>query len=377
MRTRISQLATIALFMLCISLPILFSDKKGGQVSPLENRNLASFPSSTSNNYRKDFELWLKDNIFGRLFFRSANSSLNYRIFQIFPTENVVAGKEDWLFNNHNSQMQIGQGQYLYTLEQLEEIRLNQEAIMRTMNAEGRHYLLVLVPIKSSVYPEYMPAEFPAKAYTLADQLTDYLQENSDVPVLNLKPALLAGKAQEQVYLKDDTHWTQRGAYIGYRALIAKMNELGWTDVDPLPVSKGEVYERRGDLRYFIGPGLTLPPAYDYPVILPPTAAQRIESGPQYDELLALLEKLEQKNSWSQSIYNNPQGSSHSVIAFIDSFFYGYNIPELMAGTFSTYTTIRYRPTDAFIHNADADIVIIEVYEGEFMRLFEPLDYID
>jgi hypothetical protein len=52
------------------------------------------------------------------------------------------------------------------------------------------------------------------------DQLVDHLRRRSTVRVLDLRPALLAGKARERIYHRTDTHWNDRGAFIGYEQIV-------------------------------------------------------------------------------------------------------------------------------------------------------------
>ena len=61
---------------------------------------------------------------------------------------------------------------------------------------------------------------FATAVTPLASAQTLRVVMHSDVKVLDLRPALIQGKAREQVYFKTDSHWNYLGATIGYDALI-------------------------------------------------------------------------------------------------------------------------------------------------------------
>jgi alginate O-acetyltransferase complex protein AlgJ len=52
------------------------------------------------------------------------------------------------------------------------------------------------------------------------DQLLEHLKARSNVVVVDLREPLFAAKAKHQVYYRTDTHWNNRGAYVGYTMII-------------------------------------------------------------------------------------------------------------------------------------------------------------
>ena len=58
------------------------------------------------------------------------------------------------------------------------------------------------------------------------DQIVAASRATADLPLLDLRPALLAAKTQSPLplYWRTDTHWTSYGAYIGYRAIMERFS---------------------------------------------------------------------------------------------------------------------------------------------------------
>ena len=114
--------------------------------------------------------------------------------------------------------------------------------------ARGITFVVAFACDKHVIYPEYLPA-----GYRRADQpyrvevLADYLRKNSRLKVAALREPLLAGKATDRLYHKTDTHWNDRGAYIGYREIV---QALGLT---PLAYRQENVTTPGWDLARMMG----------------------------------------------------------------------------------------------------------------------------
>ena len=53
-----------------------------------------------------------------------------------------------------------------------------------------------------------------------AEQLADYIWDNTDLVYVYPKQALLNAKAEGQIYYQTDTHWNQKGAFVGMQQLM-------------------------------------------------------------------------------------------------------------------------------------------------------------
>lgn len=144
----------------------------------------------------------------------------------------VLLGKEDWLFYKSTedgdpiSDYQ-GINHYDEATMQAYADKLTNERNQFTNY--GIDFYILSIPNKSSVYPEYMPDTIERKDTTSrTDLLMKYLEENTDLNVVDAKPALVKAKKKKPVYYKSDTHFNQIGAFVTVQALKDKID--GKTD---------------------------------------------------------------------------------------------------------------------------------------------------
>src|SRR5262249_41164102 len=84
----------------------------------------------------------------------------------------------------------------------------------------GIAYVVVVVPEKYSVYPEYLPDHVArVTPDTPLDRIVTALAQHPELFFVDLRPALRAAKARGQLYYKSDSRWTSPGARVGYEAL--------------------------------------------------------------------------------------------------------------------------------------------------------------
>ncbi len=142
----------------------------------------------------------------------------------------VVAGSDHWLFVGRETD-KIDERRYflgtnLFPQKTLAEwLRVLGER-QRWLERRGIAYLLVVAPNKSSIYPEHMPAIYPRNRKTRLDQLEEYLQRRApDFPLLDLRPALRAGKKERLIYWPADSHWNDFGRYLAYREIVHRLSD--------------------------------------------------------------------------------------------------------------------------------------------------------
>lgn len=145
----------------------------------------------------------------------------------------VVLGQEGWLFYNANQQLSDHRGLRPLAEQELNKFLLDLEAKVAQLAAVKIPYLLILVPEKHVVYPEYLPARLNQKfAPSRFDQIVAGLTARGQVPFLDLRPFLLAAKANDTLYYKYDSHWNQKGAFVAYRQVMAEIRK--WLPTVPI-----------------------------------------------------------------------------------------------------------------------------------------------
>jgi alginate O-acetyltransferase complex protein AlgJ len=86
----------------------------------------------------------------------------------------------------------------------------------------GIPYVFVLVPNKSTIYPQYLPQEIRRPTATAVDRLLPLLRARG-VHVVDTRQALLDASRHGEVYTRGDTHWNDAGAYAAYRVVVAAL----------------------------------------------------------------------------------------------------------------------------------------------------------
>lgn len=144
----------------------------------------------------------------------------------------VLLGKEDWLFyksTEDGDPISDYQGTNHYDEATMQTIADKLTNERNQFTNYGIDFYILSIPNKSSVYPEYMPDTIERKDTTSrTDLLMKYLEENTDLNVVDAKPTLVKAKKKKPVYYKSDTHFNQIGAFLTVQALKDKID--GKTD---------------------------------------------------------------------------------------------------------------------------------------------------
>lgn len=250
---RLEQAITVVMFVVAIALPL--AAKSLGFAPPdaaNENRRLATLPAwgwnrGTISAYPRKLEAYYNDHLGFRGPLLRAYGWVQYFLLKESPTRYVVIGKEGWLFYsgvrvfmNENPIADFKGTRPLHP-SRLEQWKTVLEARRDWLAEREIPYLLVVVPNKSSVYPEYMPPRIRRTGGAApGEQLVTYLQEHSDLKVLDLLEPLRAAKASVRLYHRADTHWNGCGGFYGYRALATAL-QTWFPSLVPFDSSQVEV----------------------------------------------------------------------------------------------------------------------------------------
>ena len=218
-----------------------------------EMRPLAKWPDWRATKFEKwpaAFESWLGDHFPSRTRVVQGYGIVRHRWLGE-PSARVVVGRDDWLFYSGERTVEDLLGRDRLSDAELTQWRRAVEGRRAWWRERGAEYLLVLVPNKSTIYPERLPAFLrsqarPGKLDQLVGQLRD---QRSPLPVLDLRAALFAAKAQQTVYWPTDSHWNAEGLTVASAAILARLGELGVPagQRDEAAWMKNEYVAREGD----------------------------------------------------------------------------------------------------------------------------------
>jgi len=254
---KIHHTVLIVIFIAALSLPMLITFWKGtgGGLDSDEKRKLAEFPSiklsgEGINKFPVEFTKYFDDNFGVREKLIRINSYIKAFLLGISPTGKAIIGKQGWLFLGDGNIIADYRHTHPFTLDELKQWRDVLEAKRDWLAARGIKYLFVVAPNKNSIYPEFMPDQYiQVRPDSCLDQLITFLKANSHIEILDLRPTLKAEKINTRLYFKTDTHWNERGAFLGYQEIMgrlslmmAEMKSLTLGDFNPV-IEVGEGHD--------------------------------------------------------------------------------------------------------------------------------------
>ncbi|MDO8540423.1 MAG: hypothetical protein Q7S40_08265 [Opitutaceae bacterium] len=196
-----------------------------------EMRTPADWPvwaSTPTGEWPAKFEAWLNDHFGLRGYLLRAHSIVRHRWLGA-PSAGVIVGRNGWLFYAGDRTGEDLVGRDSFTAEELGRWQAALETRRAWLRARGISYLFVIVPNKSSIYPEHLPALLRANLRPgKSDELLHHLAATKcDVPILDLRGTLRDLKRERQVYWQADSHWSGHGLVGACDAIMAKLASLG------------------------------------------------------------------------------------------------------------------------------------------------------
>jgi hypothetical protein len=135
----------------------------------------------------------------------------------------VLEGRDGFLFLTQDTNDLLAQhaGTLRFTDAQLERWRELLESRIARTAAIGARYIFAVAPNTHSVYPENLPPGITTAPHRPIHQLIAHLKRSrSPARVLYPDEHLAAHKSERQMFMRVDTHWTDHGAFLVYRALV-------------------------------------------------------------------------------------------------------------------------------------------------------------
>lgn len=240
-------IAAFFLMICCVQLFWLVAGKYAGSET-YENRAAAEKPVFTlaeAEGFPAAYEAYYNDHLPFRSQLIWLNSEIEYYMFGNSSNQNVIKGKDGWLFYNSSADdnpIEAYKGMDLFTEEELAQIADNLTHTEAVLQEKGISFVLFIAPNKERIYPEKLPGYYgaPAQEYR-TKQLIEYLEEKTDIRVVYPYEELMAAKEKypQQLYYRLDTHWNYIGAYIGSSALLQELG-IEMAPLEALTVTETE-----------------------------------------------------------------------------------------------------------------------------------------
>ena len=199
----------------------------GGETSVDENRALAQWPSAARSLkiWLQSAESWLNDHLAFRDQLIEANLQMNLALGES-PTSSVLLGRDGWLYLSEFDEARDVRREITLTSDEQDALVSRQTSLQELLKDGGAAYYVLIAPNKQTIYPEYLPLSLrPGVGETRLDQIYRTLAERTAVPFLDVRPALLAAKADQEVYYHYDHHWNETGGYYAFLALAQRLRQ--------------------------------------------------------------------------------------------------------------------------------------------------------
>lgn len=228
----------------------------------------------------------------------------------------VILGRHGWLFYTVDPVGNDYRTVRPYTEEELDHWRRLLEHRRDWLARRGIEYVLVIAPDKQTIYPEMLPAALRARGRgpSRLDQLIAYLENHSTFRLLDVRETLRRAKDWGPLYVRTDTHWNDRGAYVAYHEIVESLRGR-FPDLKPWPRTAFDVRPFRslgGDLAGMLG--LANQTAEEGPTLAPrrPRQAREVDTA----------RRLPNLPSWDQRslVMEHPDRHLPRAVMFRDSF---------------------------------------------------------
>ena len=212
----------ITLFLAVCMVPALGMFVQG-KVEPVGNEILQAAPKLTKGDKFNtevlvDTSDYISDHFALRRPLATLWAGLNAKVFNTSVEEQVMLGKDGWLFYTDTADDSMGVG-----LEDslLRHAANNLALVQEYLEAEGMDFCFVMAPNKGSLYPEMLPGYVESKhGNANASRLIPMLKKAG----VNNVDLFSAFDGKEILYYKTDSHWNSKGAALAADEIL---NSLG------------------------------------------------------------------------------------------------------------------------------------------------------
>lgn len=221
----ISLVFTIVIFFILllpfICMSFAFTERLSGGTEPVQMPTIVNNDGKFNANYLSELGDYFEYHFAFRPQLVTANSLIRNAIFHDSGTDQVICGNNGYMY-------------YVDTLDdyfvknKLEDFELkiiaeNLKATQDYLESNGKNFCFLLAPNKNSLYPQYMPYNYiKGIDQNNFERLIPYL-ENNQVNYINTFD--IFNNESDCLYLKEDSHWNNKGASIVSNAIFEKFKK--------------------------------------------------------------------------------------------------------------------------------------------------------
>lgn len=190
-----------------------------------ENKELSPWPKLIENgayntDCLKEAGTYFEEHMAFRMQMLTANSAIWGKIFRTSTTDQVIVGKDDWLYFGGTANDYTGRA--LLSDRELYNVVHNLTLIQDFVEQNGSRFLLAVVPNKNTLYDDNMPYYYQRGTDSNLDRLNQLLKKEN-IHFVDLKKAFQ--QEEEILYFKRDSHWNNKGAVLAYNEMLEALEK--------------------------------------------------------------------------------------------------------------------------------------------------------
>jgi len=361
-----------------IGVPLIFdSFPKPGDLleSKSENRMLARRPKmklTRPDDFPQAYEKFYNDHFFLRYELIHLNTLVvDYYLFSRSPIPLEVAfGANGWLFTT-GREREIYDGRFNLPDDYVEAMRTELHGRALEYRKLGIKFYVAVAPMKSEIYPEYLPAYYTRTEKPIfTERVLDLLGKDTLYHLIDLKAPLLEGKKSGEVFYRTDNHWNGQGAWDTYSFITGCMSR-DFPSIKPLKRPEIAYVPYRfstGNLATLAGLQLFIKEFMYHPVVLHPRSAESSKFGYRPPPLFGYPDEYE-------IVRTVPDNSLPRIVVIRDSFF--APMLDVFSENFRKSVYIfdawKYGPNYDIVAHEKPDIVLLEIYGPNLSNLLSSL----
>ena len=188
-----------------------------------ENTTLSEWPAFVKDgepniNYLEDMGNYFEDHFAFRLQMLTANAMIWSKGFDTSTTDQVVVGKDDWLY--FSGTMDDYTGRDLLSDRELKAIVHNLSLMDSYVEFCGGRLIVTVAPNKNTLYNSAMPYYYQKGETSNLERLVPLLEE-AGIEYVDLTETFQ--NEDEVLYFKRDSHWNNKGALLAYNTIMDAM----------------------------------------------------------------------------------------------------------------------------------------------------------
>lgn len=218
-KSRIEILFLICFFII-LFIPMLHIDDS--KTSKYENRTLATWKPFINKhgkinfNFGKDFDSWFNDRFNLRNELVSTNSSLTF-LLNHKNDKGIIDYTNEHLYNNSE-----------FKTIKIKEIKENFRELNQFNNFCKEHNIrlyTIIVPNKSFIYPSKYNIYLKKSNHQDFISYLSELKKQNEMKLIYPYEEMLEASKNNFVFFKTEHHWTDDGAFVGYKTLMKEIKK--------------------------------------------------------------------------------------------------------------------------------------------------------